>query len=298
MNKPIIITALAAVVSLTSCGSKKEAAEAQPHKFGYQLYTVRDDIANDGLAQTLNKTHEMGYELMESFGYFGGQFFGLETKAFGEEVENAHLSSPSGHYMPPQLMDTVVGPIDTGTIPQFLDAAQALGQHWVVIPWMTEAWRTPEGYDHLTTYMLQLGEAAKERGMRAAYHNHDFEFLPMDPNDPNSPKPYQILLENLPADLIDFEMDIHWVAFAGEDPVEWLTSFPGRFPLWHVKDFQEDRTQVPVGQGVIRWADVFSTADLAGLKYYFIEQDVCAADQAVDCLKESIDWAKTQPYMN
>ncbi|MEL0026703.1 MAG: hypothetical protein VW775_06495, partial [Schleiferiaceae bacterium] len=81
--------------------------------------------------------------------------------------------------------------------------------------------------------------------------------------------------------------------------VTWMENYPGRFPLWHVKDFAADTTtQVPVGQGVVPWEEIFAMAETAGLQHYFIEQDVCSADHAITCLKESIEWANEQSFMN
>ena len=98
---------------------------------------------------------------------------------------------------------------------------------------------------------------------------------------------------------MDFEMDLHWVAFAGENPVQWFNAYPGRFPLWHVKDFAADTTsQVPVGQGVIPWEEIFAARETAGLKYYFLEQDVCSGTAAKECLRQSINWTKEQSFMH
>ena len=33
-----------------------------------------------------------------------------------------------------------------------------------------------------------------------------------------------------------YEMDIYWVAAAGEDPKAWFKKYPGQFELGHVKD--------------------------------------------------------------
>jgi len=236
---------------------------------------------------------------VESFGYMDGGFLGLSTTDFKNAITDAELKSPSGHYMPPELASETMGTIDPASIDAFLDAAEALEQKWVVVPWMNEAWRNKEGYDHLIEYLIQLGEAAAQRGMVAGWHNHDFEFAPLEPNQPGSPFAYEYLLNALEGSNVIFEMDIHWVAFAGQNPVEWMAHFPGRFPLWHVKDFAADTaTQVPVGQGVLDWAEIFAMAETAGLQHYFIEQDFCAADKAVQCLEESIAWAKEQPFMN
>lgn len=267
---------------------------------GYQLYTVREALTGaDSIVVTLQATRDMGYDKVESFGYAEGGFLGLSTSDFKTAIEDADLKSPSGHYMPSELESANMVTIDPESINDFLNAAEALGQKWVVIPWMNEAWRNKEGYDHLIEYLIQLGEAAAKRGMVAGWHNHDFEFEPLEPNQPGSPFAYEYLLNALEGSNVVFEMDIHWVAFAGQNPVEWMANYPGRFPLWHVKDFAADTaTQVPVGQGVLDWAEIFAMAETAGLEHYYIEQDFCSADKAVQCLKESIEWANEQPFMN
>jgi sugar phosphate isomerase/epimerase len=279
---------------------EQPAETAKTYDKGYQLYTIREALTSpEAIAASLKETKALGYNKMESFGFMQGTFLGMPVTDFKQAVVDAELGSPSGHYLPMQLEGDVVGPIDTATIADFLDAAQALNQHWVIIPWMSEAWRNAEGYSHLVNYLKLLGAAAKERGMVAAWHNHDFEFQPLHPEDPASPKAYEYLLSELEGTNVVFQMDVHWVAFAGENPVEWINNYPGRFPLWHVKDFAADTaTQIPVGQGVIPWEEIFAAAETSGLEHYYIEQDFCAADRGIECLKESIEWADQQAYMD
>jgi sugar phosphate isomerase/epimerase len=266
------------------------------HKKGYQLYTIREEMSSDSaITAALKATRDMGYVQVESFGYMQGTFFGQSPEQFKKTIDSASLSSPSGHYLPMQLAMNEVGPLDTTTIPDIINAAEALGQKWVIIPWMSDAWRNAVGYEHLANYLKALSAACKERGMVAAWHNHDFEFQALE----DGTVPYDYLIENLKKEGVVFEMDLHWVAFAGEDPVQWFEKYPGMFPLWHVKDFAADTlTQVPVGQGVIDWERIFANAELSGMEHYYIEQDVCSADRALDCLKESIDWAAGQAYMD
>ena len=137
---------------------------------GYQLYTVREALTGaDSIAATLEATRAMGYEKVESFGYMDGGFLGLSTVALNKAIADADLISPSGHYMPSELESTTMGTIDPHSINDFLDAAEALGQKWVIIPWMNDAWRNKEGYDHLIEYLIQLGDAAAQRGMVAGW---------------------------------------------------------------------------------------------------------------------------------
>lgn len=302
MKSNIFAVVLLGAATLIACNnstsdttSEETPQTMETYKKGYQLYTIREEMVNDSAIEAaLHATKEMGYVQVESFGYMQGTFFGQSPEEFKKTIDSASLSSPSGHYMPMQLAMNEVGPLDTSTIAEILDAAEALNQKWVVIPWMSEAWRNAEGYALLANYLKALSSACQERGMIAAWHNHEFEFQPLE----DGTVPYDYLIENLKDEGVVFEMDVHWVAFAGEDPVKWFEKYPGMFPLWHVKDFASDTlTQVPVGQGVIDWERVFANAELSGMQHYYIEQDVCSADRALDCLKESIDWAAEQAYM-
>ena len=302
MKSNAILAALLGAATLLSCSNSTSEATTEEtpqtmetYKKGYQLYTIREEMSSDSaIDAALKATHDMGYVQVESFGYMQGTFFGQTPEQFKKTIDSASLSSPSGHYLPMQLAMNEVGPLDTTTIPDIIGAAEALGQKWVIIPWMSDAWRNAEGYEHLANYLKALSAACKERGMVAAWHNHDFEFQALE----DGTIPYDYLIENLKGEGVVFEMDVHWVAFAGEDPVQWFEKYPGMFPLWHVKDFAADTlTQVPVGQGVIDWERIFANAELSGMEHYYIEQDVCSADRALDCLKESIDWAAGQAYM-
>ena len=302
MKSNIFAVVLLGAATLIACNnstsdttSEETPQTMETYKKGYQLYTIREEMVNDSAIEAaLHATKEMGYVQVESFGYMQGTFFGQSPEQFKKTIDSASLSSPSGHYMPMQLATNEVGPLDTSTIADILDAAEALNQKWVVIPWMSEAWRNAEGYGHLANYLKALSAASQERGMIAAWHNHEFEFQPLE----DGTVPYDYLIENLKDEGVVFEMDVHWVAFAGEDPVKWFEKYPGMFPLWHVKDFAADTlTQVPVGQGVIDWERVFANAELSGMQHYYIEQDVCSADRALDCLEESIDWAAEQTFM-
>jgi sugar phosphate isomerase/epimerase len=302
MKTNTFAAALLGAATLIACNNstsdttlEETSKTMETYKKGYQLYTIREEmVSNSAIEAALHATKEMGYVQFESFGYMKGTFFGQSPEQFKATMDTASLSSPSGHYMPMQLETNEVGPLDTSTIVDILDAAETLNQKWVIIPWMCDAWRNAEGYAHLANYLKALSSACQERGMIAAWHNHEFEFQPLE----DGTVPYDYLIKNLKDEGVVFEMDVHWVAFAGEDPVKWFEKYPGIFPLWHVKDFAADTlTQVPVGQGVIDWERVFANAELSGMQHYYIEQDVCSADRALDCLKESIDWAVEQDYM-
>ena len=71
------------------------------------------------------------------------------------------------------------------------------------------------------------------------------------------------------------ELDLYWVTKAGQDPLALFRQYPGRFPLWHVKDMAREAPHsfTEVGNGSIDFKKIFAHANEAGLKYFFVEQD-------------------------
>jgi len=105
--------------------------------------------------------------------------------------------------------------------------------------------------------------------------------------------PYDILLKNTDKDLVKFELDLYWVSKAGHDPVALFNANPGRFPLWHIKDMDNTpkKSFTEVGNGVIDFKTIFKGANKAGLKYFFVEQDITPGDPFISITK-SIDYIK------
>ena len=118
--------------------------------------------------------------------------------------------------------------------------------------------------------------------MQFAYHNHWFEFLPVD-----GKLPYDELLKLCDKNLVKMEMDLCWITAAGADPLKYFNEYPGRFPLVHVKDLKK-KPQVTaggsqnfgdtvdltsVGSGIIDWKRIFAQSDKAGIKHYIVEHD-------------------------
>ncbi|HMI47134.1 MAG TPA: sugar phosphate isomerase/epimerase [Gemmatimonadaceae bacterium] len=225
-------------------------------KIGIQLYSVRDMMKAD-LPGTLRKVAAVGYKEVEFAGYFG------RTPAqIKELLKKNGLTSPSTHI-----------PIETlekDSVRAFADA-KAIGHQWVTVPWIPEERRkTADSWKQITTLLNQLGPQAKAAGLRLAYHNHDFEFKTVD-----GIKPYDMMLSQTDPSLVDFEMDLYWVTFAGNDPLDYFNRFPKRFALVHVKDSAgpPDNKMVDVGKGKIDFRAIFAQSDKAGIKHYFVEHD-------------------------
>ncbi|MBT8147233.1 MAG: sugar phosphate isomerase/epimerase, partial [Gammaproteobacteria bacterium] len=84
---------------------------------------------------------------------------------------------------------------------------------------------------------------------------------------------YDLLLNETDADLVDFELDLFWITVAGFDPLSYFSNHPGRFTMLHVKDRDTHGRMADVGLGTIDFPGIFSHAETAGFKHYFVEHD-------------------------
>jgi sugar phosphate isomerase/epimerase len=72
----------------------------------------------------------------------------------------------------------------------------------------------------------------------------------------------------------------------GLDAAEYFTKHRGRFFSMHLQDWNaESKTIVALGQGSIDWKKVFAAAKSAGVKNYFVEQNMDLTKESVAFLK-------------
>jgi sugar phosphate isomerase/epimerase len=234
---------------------------------GIQLYTLRNEIGNDPNT-ILSKIAAAGYKKVETYGYGAGKFFGKTPAEFAGLLKDNNLKSPSGHYGIDKFL------LQNGNgddVKELIDVAHTLGQEYIVIPHLSEeARKTSDQFRKLVERMNKAGELCKAGGVSLGYHNHDFEFKQLD-----NGTCYDILLKDADPKLVNLEMDIYWVVRAGYDPIELITKYPGRFPMWHVKDMSKTNPaeNTEVGNGSIDYTKIFAVAKLSGLKHFYMEQE-------------------------
>lgn len=230
----------------------RAAAEAN----GIQLYTLRTLMAKDPDG-TIARVAEIGYREVEFAGYFG------RTPAQVRGILSAnHLTSPSTHTSLPSSDDMWA---------RTLDQAAETGHQWVVIAWLDEPQRSSAAdWPRLADRFNQLGAAAKDKGLRLAYHNHDFEFMPV-----GDATGLDVLLSRTDPALVDFEMDIYWVVKGAHDPLDLIKRYPHRFPLMHAKDATAapERAMTDVGTGTIDFKTIFENAGMSGMQHVYVEHD-------------------------
>ena len=246
----------------------ERAAEHRIDRLGLQLYTVRTEMAKD-FEGTLATVAAAGYQEVEFAGYFD-----QDHKKVRAILDRHKLTAPSAH-------------IDYATVEtklnQAIDAAHAIGHRFLVNPWIDEEMRKqPDIWQRVAATFNKAGETCKQAGIQFAYHNHHFEFVPI-----NGVKPFDLLLKECDANLVKMELDLCWIAVAQQDPLTYFQRYPGRFPLVHVKGVKkvpEGQAPVPFDQAipnitdvgtndVIDWKRILAKSSQAGIQHYFVEHD-------------------------
>lgn len=263
-----------------------------------QVYSVRDYAEKDFYG-TLKQIKEMGYEGVEFAGLYGNT--PAEVKRIIDELG---LKAVSAHVPFQELMNDIPGTVA---------AYREIGCPYIAIPWLGESDRPgSENYTNVVAGVRAIGEEMKKQGGALLYHNHDFEFKMVDGK-------YALdrLYEEIPADLLQTELDTCWVNVAGEDPAAYVRKYSGRAPLVHLKDFvmpgkkpahmyeligadnaAEDDGAVfefrPVGYGAQDFREILKASEEAGASWVIVEQDQPSMGKtSLECAKMSIDYLNT-----
>lgn len=241
-------TLIAASGSALALGCAHQVARP---KIGVQLYTLRSMMAQD-LPGTLSAVAAIGYAEVEFAGYFD-----VAPREVKRAFEDVGLAAPASHIGALSARDNP-GPL--------IEAAATVGHETLVIAWLPpEERQTMDQWRGWADVINRFAAQCRSAGLKFAYHNHDFEFAPID-----GVKPFDTLLQRCDPALVDFELDLYWTALAGEYPGAVLAANPARFPMCHVKDMDEARRMVDVGAGEIDFAGIFARHRFA---HYFVEHD-------------------------
>jgi sugar phosphate isomerase/epimerase len=270
MNRRTFLETATTITAATLLSSRFgwAAGEHKINRIGVQLYTVRDLMKTD-FDGTLAKVASIGYKEVEFAGYFDHT-----PQQVRAAVDKNELIAPSTHIQYDELDEK---------FPAVIEASKTIGMSYIVCPWIPEDLRkSPDIWKQAAEKFNRCGEQTKKAGIQFAYHNHWFEFLPV-----NGKLPYDTLLALCDKDLVQMEMDLCWITTAGQDPVKYFNRYPGRFPLVHVKDvktlpkitkgggqnFGDTVDLTSVGDGIIDWKRIFAHSETAGIKHYIVEHD-------------------------
>lgn len=256
---------------------------------GLQVYTVGAEMDRDPLG-TLKAIVAIGYKQVEISPK--GKVTAPDLKRM---LDDCGLKNPSGHYM---LFDLLPD------LQKNIDLAHQFGEHYMVVtmPWVADPSRLKSdgGKDQIAAFLAlmnnltlddwkwnaeqfnRIGEQVKRAGLELCYHNHNFEFRPLD-----GLTGYDEFLRLTDPELVKLQLDCGWMAVAGIDPVSYLTKYPDRYRMLHIKDFkkgaapdttlgdQKPGAPIPteLGRGAVDYRRIFATARKGQIAAYYVEQE-------------------------
>jgi sugar phosphate isomerase/epimerase len=220
-----------------------------------QLYTVRESLEDD-LPGTLRRVADTGVDAVELAGLPP-----VGAAELRDLLAKAGLRPIASHESLERLQANPDGVIAR---------LQTLGIRRAIVPWLAPEHRsTVDAARRTARELRRIAGYLDVRGMRLGYHNHDFEFAPLD-----GTTLWQVLIDELPAG-VELELDVYWASIAGRDPVELINSAAGRVRLVHLKDMAATtgREDLAPGDGVLDWPAIVEAATELGIDWYVIEQD-------------------------
>ncbi len=224
--------------------------------YGVQLYSFRDGMLTNP-KKTLEQIASLGFKEIESAGSSKGYYYGLTPSEMASTCKQLGMSLTSGHV---HLDDK---------FEQTMEDAVASGQEYLICSSLPTEGQTIDNYKSVAEQFNIAGEACKKRGLKFGYHNHEYEF-----ESENGEVLYDVLMDNTQEDLVHMELDLGWVVVAEKDPLHYFKKYPGRFPLWHLKDMNmHEKVSTEFGKGILDIDLMLKNKELSGVKHIYIEQE-------------------------
>ena len=282
---------------------------------GVQLFSIPLMLEND-YEGALRMLSELGYTKLELFGpypfsatsakegwkaitpqlgFSGSGFFGQDPKDLLRLVKDYHMTVPAIH----TDLDTL-----DNNMAELAAASEILGFEYVILPALPPENRSSmEEYKRTADLFNKIGREAMEHGLKFAYHNHGYGLA-----ESQGQIPLQYLIENTDPKWLYLEMDLFWTTAGRAEPMEYLSKYPDRYKLMHVKDMKEKRffsgdggdpaqwmelfpMMCSAGDGVIELGKIIPKAKEIGVEHFIVEQDLVQNPESA--LSASIAYLKS-----
>ncbi|SHF26457.1 Sugar phosphate isomerase/epimerase [Seinonella peptonophila] len=232
------------------------------HKFAAQLYTLRKECA-ENFPRVLRELKKMGWKAVQIDGLRG-----YAAEEIAEVLQETGLHVAGMHIS----LDRMVNDLDAVIHEGYLFQTKDIFCHY-----LDESMQNEEGYRNAKRLLLETAARLDGLGYRVGYHNHEFEF--------QSSVDGQIALDYLTTPVgnrfIYPEIDTYWALYAHIDPLTYISKFPFRCPIIHLKDMKDDLSLrypdslTEIGNGIIDFLSILRWGEHNGVEYYAVEQDIC-----------------------
>jgi sugar phosphate isomerase/epimerase len=251
------------------------AGESKP--FGIQLWSVKEALYKDTVG-VLTHLSKSGFKKIESFEGDKGIFWGMKNTEFKKILDGLGMNIVSSHCD------------NTKDFERKAAQAAEIGMKYLICP-HKGAQKSLDNFKKFSDEFNACGEIAKKNGIRFAYHNHDYSFVPMD-----GVVPQDLMMNSTNPATVDFEMDMYWTVAAGVDPIAYMDKHPNRFKLVHVKDLTKTANGIEscvIGKGTIDYKSLLPQVAKRGVQHMIVEQEAYTGTNELDAAKADAAYVKT-----
>jgi sugar phosphate isomerase/epimerase len=222
---------------------------------GLQLYSVRKACEED-LPGTLKAVASMGYDGVEFAGYYGRSAEELRRMLddVGLQVCGTHIE---------------LSALEGEEFERTVAYNKTLGNKFLVVPGLPkERASSRSAWLETASAFNDVAAKLKPLGMYTGYHNHHTEFAPME-----GEMPWDTLFGNTAEEVV-MQIDLGNCLHGNADPVQFLERYPGRALTVHLKEYSSTNDRALIGEGDVRWQDVFRLCETSGkTQWYIVEQE-------------------------
>jgi sugar phosphate isomerase/epimerase len=271
-------------------------------KIGVQMMMLKGKVEELGVYETMRKINELGYRAVEvsQIPMTAENVSELKRASADFDIKIAALSAGLEPMLPGAPGETLSNDFE-----KIVNDCKTLDCNFLRIGMMPlHLMGDKEKIMDFIARAEEMAEKLAEHGIELYYHTHHLEFQKYD-------GVYLLDLIKNNTSKLGFELDVHWIQRAGENPVEFVKQYSGRISLLHLKDYrigQMDLTDVDfkdmakfmhiftntiefaeVGEGNLDMKAIIEAGLKSGAQYFLVEQDNVYGRDPFDCLETSAE---------
>lgn len=271
-------------------------------KIGVQMMMLKNEVAENGVYATMKQLSELGYRSVEISQIPMTSENVSEFKRASEDFE-IEIAAMSAFVEP--VAKGLQGDSLRDDFDKIVKDCKKLNCNYLrigMIPLdlMGDKDKTMDFIQKAESEAVKLAE----HGIELYHHTHHIEFEKYDGK-------YLLDIMRDNTRKLGFELDVHWIQRAGENPVKIIQEYEGRVALLHLKDYRIGRLDLTeeeladydkfmdkfvnviefaeVGEGSLDMKAIIEAGLKSGAKYFIVEQDDTYGRNPFDCLKISAE---------
>jgi sugar phosphate isomerase/epimerase len=271
-------------------------------KIGVQMMMLKGKVEEIGVYETMRKINELGYHAVEvsQIPMTEENVSELKRASADFDIKIAAMSAGLEPMLPGMPGETLSADFE-----KIVNDCKTLDCNFLRIGMMPLNLMGDK--DQIMAFIDRAEAMAvrlAEQGIELYYHTHHLEFQKYD-------GVYLLDMIKNNTSKLGFELDVHWIQRAGENPAEFVKQYAGRVSLLHLKDYrvgQMDLTDVDfkdiakfmqiftntiefaeVGEGNLDMKAIIEAGLESGAQYFLVEQDDVYGKDPFDCLQTSAE---------